>query len=186
MKVTKEFKIGLFSIISITLLYLGFNYLKGKDFFSSQSNYYAIYSNIDGLTVSNSVYINGLAVGRVSEVIFLQKSDNQILVKLDVSSNIVLDKSTKAVLISEGFLGGKAIKLDIPMEIKEPLVSWDTLKSALDMDIIESLTKKALPMADDLAAEELPADVESFTPCADIVPGPLLSDAIKHFSSRSI
>jgi len=30
---SKEWKVGLFSALSLGLLYLGFNYLKGKDFF---------------------------------------------------------------------------------------------------------------------------------------------------------
>ena len=150
MKISKEFKIGLFSVICIALLYLGFNYLKGRDFFSSQNNFYAIYSNIEGLTVSNSVYINGLAVGRVSEISFLQDRDNQILVQLDITSDIVLDTSTVALLVSEGFLGGKAIELQIPNEISQPLSSGDTLKSALDMGIIESLTETTLPVAVDI------------------------------------
>lgn len=150
MKISKEFKIGLFSVVCIALLYLGFNYLKGRDFFSSQNNFYAIYTNIEGLTVSNSVYINGLAVGRVSEISFLQDRDNQILVELDINSDIVLDTSTVALLVSEGFLGGKAIELQIPNEISQPLNNGDTLKSALDIGIIESLTETTLPVAVDI------------------------------------
>ena len=111
MQISKEFKIGLFSILTIALLYIGFNFLKGIDFFSRTNHYYAMYHNIDGLQVSNSVIINGLVVGRVSSVSFLQNNENQILVELDINGDIVLDDSTKAFLISEGFLGGKAIEL---------------------------------------------------------------------------
>ncbi len=150
MKITKEFKIGLFSIVCLTLLYLGFNYLKGQDFFSSSNKYYAIYSNIDGLTISNSIYINGLSVGRVSDITFLQNRENRILVEIDIHENVRLDEATVATLISEGFLGGKAIKLEIQEEIKNPVHTGDTLQSALDIGIIESLTKKTLPIADDL------------------------------------
>jgi len=149
-KISKEFKIGLFGIICIALLYLGFNYLKGKDFFTNSNKYYAIYENIDGLTISNSIYINGLAVGRVSDITFLQTEENLILVEVDIQKNIVLDESTVAVLISEGFLGGKAIKLEIPEDIKNPLKSGDTLKSTLDVGILESITQRTLPVADDL------------------------------------
>ncbi|MFC2125134.1 MlaD family protein [Bacteroidota bacterium] len=150
MKISKEFKIGVFGIICITLLYLGFNYLKGKDFFSSSNRYYAIYSNIDGLTVSNSIYINGLSVGRVSNIIFMQNMENQILVEIDIDDNITLDESAVAILISEGFLGGKAIKLEIPDEIENPIEPGDTLKSTVDVGILESITERTLPVADDL------------------------------------
>jgi len=151
-KISKEFKIGLFSLISITLLYLGFNYLKGKDFFSSANKYYAIYTNIDGLTISNSIYINGLTVGRVSNITFLQSQENQILVEIEIQEDVILDETTIAVLISEGFMGGKAIKLEIPQDVKTPLGAGDTLKSVLDLGLLGSITEKALPVADDLGS----------------------------------
>jgi len=151
-KISKEFKIGLFSLISITLLYLGFNYLKGKDFFSSANKYYAIYTNIDGLTISNSIYINGLTVGRVSNITFLQSQENQILVEIEIQEDVILDENTIAGLISEGFLGGEAIKLEIPQGVKTPLEVGDTLKSVLDLGLLGSITEKALPVADDLGS----------------------------------
>lgn len=152
MRISKEFKIGLFSIITIALLYLGFNFLKGIDFFSTTNSYYALYKNIDGLQVSNSVIINGLAVGRVSSISFLQNKENNILVEMDIEGSIVLDDSTKAILISEGFLGGKAIELRLPDSISNPLNDGDTLISDTAMGLIESLTEQTLPVADDAGA----------------------------------
>jgi len=151
-RISKEFKIGLFSIITIALLYLGFNFLKGIDFFSTTNSYYALYKNIDGLQVSNSVIINGLAVGRVSSISFLQNKENNILVEMDIEGSIVLDDSTKAILISEGFLGGKAIELRLPDSISNPLNDGDTLISDTAMGLIESLTEQTLPVADDAGA----------------------------------
>jgi phospholipid/cholesterol/gamma-HCH transport system substrate-binding protein len=151
-QISKEFKIGLFSILTIALLYIGFNFLKGIDFFSRTNHYYAIYQNIDGLQVSNSVIINGLVVGRVSSISFLQTRENQILVELDIDGDIVLDDSTNAFLISEGFLGGKAIELRLPEQIYRPLEDGDTLKSDVAMGLIESLTEQTLPVANDAGA----------------------------------
>jgi phospholipid/cholesterol/gamma-HCH transport system substrate-binding protein len=151
-QISKEFKIGLFSILTIALLYIGFNFLKGIDFFSRTNHYYAIYQNIDGLQVSNSVIINGLVVGRVSSISFLQENENQILVELDINGDIVLGDSTKAFLISEGFLGGKAIELRLPENIRNPLEEGDTLNSEVAMGLIESLTEQTLPVANDAGA----------------------------------
>jgi len=151
-QISKEFKIGLFSILTIALLYIGFNFLKGIDFFSRTNHYYAIYQNIDGLQVSNSVIINGLVVGRVSSISLLQENENQILVELDINGDIVLGDSTKAFLISEGFLGGKAIELRLPEIIRNPLADGDTLTSEVAMGLIESLTEQTLPVANDAGA----------------------------------
>jgi phospholipid/cholesterol/gamma-HCH transport system substrate-binding protein len=131
---------------------VGFNFLKGIDFFSTSNRYYALYQNIDGLQISNSVIINGLVVGRVSNISFLQDRENKILVELDIDDNIVLDDSTRAFLISEGFLGGKAIELRLPEKIENPLSDGDTLKSDIAMGLIESLTEQTLPVAEDAGA----------------------------------
>lgn len=152
MRLTKEFKIGLFSVIAITLLYLGFNFLKGIDFLATTNKYYTVYENIGGLQVSNSVIIKGFAVGRVSNITYDQERGNKIVVELDINGNILLDDSAVAVLVSEGFLGGKAIELKMPPVIKAPLESGDTLRSEIALDIFESLTEQTGPVADDIGA----------------------------------
>ena len=90
MKISKEVKVALLAIVSFVLLYLGFNYLKGVEFFSPYNTYYAEYENIAGLQVSNPVSIQGFTVGRVREITLMQDRDNQILVAIDINSEIVL------------------------------------------------------------------------------------------------
>ncbi len=152
MQISKEFKIGLFSVITIAMLYLGFNFLKGIDFFSTTDKYYAVYPNINGLTKSNAVIIKGLTVGRVSDITFEQGEQHRIIVELSIEGDIVLDDSTIAYLVSEGLLGDKAIELRIPSEITNPLKNGDTLKSEVSMGLIESLTEQTGPVADDASA----------------------------------
>jgi phospholipid/cholesterol/gamma-HCH transport system substrate-binding protein len=162
--ITKEFKIGLFSVIAITLLYLGFNFLKGIDFLATTSKYYVVYENIGGLQVSNSVIIKGLAVGRVSNITFQQEDGNKIIVEIDITGSIVLGDSTVAILVSEGFLGGKAIELKMPDIIQFPLEPGDTLRSEIALDIFESLTEQTGPVADDIGAliRALNTEIENF------------------------
>jgi phospholipid/cholesterol/gamma-HCH transport system substrate-binding protein len=111
MKLSKEFKVGLFMVVTITLLYFGFNFLKGIDFFSTSNKYYAVYEDINKLTESNQVFLNGLAVGRVSDIT-IQQSRNRVIVELDIASNIRITDSTVAVLDGE-LLGGRFITLEV-------------------------------------------------------------------------
>ena len=111
MQLSKEFKVGLFMILAITLLYFGFNFLKGIDFFSSSNKYYAIYQNVDKLTESNQVFLNGYAVGRVSDI-QIQQQLNRVIVELDINSDIVLTDSSVALLNGE-LLGGRFIQLHV-------------------------------------------------------------------------
>jgi len=79
--------------VSGIILYFGFNFLKGIDFFSKTSYYYVIYDNVDGLTKSNSVIINGLSVGKVSDIKLLQNR-NKILVQIMINQDIQLGDSS--------------------------------------------------------------------------------------------
>jgi len=148
LKISKEFRVGLLAVISISILYLGFNFLKGIDFLSPNNTYYAVYQNIDGLNVSNPVMINGFSVGRVSEIEILQGRDNQLLVSLDISNDQVLGARTRAVIKSD-LLGTKAIHLD-SIQSGAPLQDGDTLMAKLDKGFTETLSKSALPVVDRL------------------------------------
>ena len=68
MKISNEIKVGVIAIVSITVLILGFNFLKGKTFFSNSTTLYGIYGNVQKLAPSNPVIINGLQVGTVYKI----------------------------------------------------------------------------------------------------------------------
>ena len=150
MKFSKEFKVGLLAVVSITILYFGFNFLKGIDLFKTTKNYYALYENIDGLTISNPVIINGLSVGRVSRTQILQKKDNLVLVELSIDSEIELINGTVARLVNTDFLGSKAIELILSELTLGVYKDGDTLKSSVDAGITEFLKQSAGPVADNI------------------------------------
>ena len=72
MKQTKEIKASIFVLTSIALFIFGFNYLKGSSLLDKQKTIYAIYDEVDGLLVGANVMINGLSIGNVVELDFLQ------------------------------------------------------------------------------------------------------------------
>ena len=90
MKFSKELKVGILAVVTIAMLYFGFNFLKGSDLLSSTSTYFVVYDNVDGLTSSNPVTLNGLSVGRVQSIKIQQDHDNQLLVAIEVRTDIVL------------------------------------------------------------------------------------------------
>ena len=145
---SKEFKVGLIAIVSGAILYWGFNFLKGTDFFSPTNKYFVIYENVDGLNKSNPVIINGLAVGRVSAITLDQDRSNQIVVELDIDQNITLGYATKAALSNTDFLGSKGIVLTIG-DLSKPLIAGDTLDPVIDKGIGEIL-ESAQPVANNL------------------------------------
>lgn len=136
---TKEFKVGLVIAVAIALLYFGFNYLKGIDFFSTTKKYYAVYDNINQLAISNPVLVNGYPIGRVSKIRILQEKRNKILVEFEIESGIVLTDSTKAILNSE-LLGGKSILLKI-IPSKKNLKPGDTLIAEVPKGMFDKVSE---------------------------------------------
>lgn len=141
---SKEFKIGLITIISGALLYYGFNFLRGSDLFSPSNRYYATYTNVSGLNVSNPVYFNGLPVGRVSGFKLVQDK-GYIVVSFDIDEGLVIGKDASATLANDGLFGGKAIVLDVgkSTELAQP---GDTLGSDMDGGLMSQFE----PVADNL------------------------------------
>jgi len=148
LKISKEVRVGLFAVLSITILYFGFNFLKGIDFFNKSDKYYVIYSDVAGLTVSNPVKISGYSVGRVSSISINQEFNNSILVEMDIDQAIIIGDSTTAILEVD-LLGSVSITLDIG-DISNPLVPGDTVFSRVDPTLNELLKSSALPVADNL------------------------------------
>lgn len=177
MAISKEVKVGVFAVMALTVLYLGFNYLKGVDFLASTNKYYVIYNDVGGLTKSNPVNISGFTVGRVSRIKLLQDRKNKILVELDIDSDIVLGDTALAKLNAD-LLGSVSIII-YPGDISNPKEPGDTLRARVDPDLTELIAENAQPLSDNLqvtirklnvlledmagSGEEIKKALESFT-----------------------
>jgi phospholipid/cholesterol/gamma-HCH transport system substrate-binding protein len=148
MRLSKEAKTGIIVTLAILVFYVGFNFLRGIEVFSNKSTYYAEFDNIDGLTVSNPVVINGLNIGRVSKI-NLDQDRNIIVVELQVPNDLILTDSAVATLVNSDFLGSKAIKLDLN-PVGNQMQDGDTLLSQIDPSITEFLRENAQPLANSL------------------------------------
>ncbi len=145
MKFSRELKVGLLSVVTIGMLYFGFNFLKGSDVFSPNHKYYVIYDSIDGLTSSNPVMLNGMLVGQVRKITIQQQHDNRLLVTLDIRKDLILRQGTQAVLADGGLLGGKLIRLKISPAGRQ-LESGDTLINGQEAGIQALLQERTLPV----------------------------------------
>jgi phospholipid/cholesterol/gamma-HCH transport system substrate-binding protein len=144
MNISKEAKVGLLGVVALTMLYFGFNFLKGSDLFSSTNRYYVVFDNVGGLQPSNAIKLNGVQVGRVNNTVLLQDRGNAVLVELDINNKIQLRKGVKAVLASE-LLGGNTILLQMPLT-GNAIEEGDTIVGAKEEGIQALLQEKALPV----------------------------------------
>jgi phospholipid/cholesterol/gamma-HCH transport system substrate-binding protein len=107
MKISNETKIGVLTAIAITILILGYSFLRGDDLFSSSNKFYAVYRSVDGLTVSKPVLVNGFQIGRISKMKLLP--DGRTIVEFKIDRQYKVPTNTLAKLSSTDLLGSKAI-----------------------------------------------------------------------------
>lgn len=148
MKFSKELRVGIFAIIAIAVFYVGFNYLKGKNFLTNQTVYYAIFDDAKGLIPSNPVVVNGVPVGQVLTVDLDPTNGNKVLVGLEVRTDLPLPIGSEALLSSE-ILSSTAIVLDIKTGSENHQIG-DTLASGVNLGLTDQITTTLTPVVDEL------------------------------------
>jgi len=101
MKISNETKVGILAIVALTLLILGFNFLKGKNLFSDQKQLFAVFSNLGSLEKSNEVKINGLPVGAVYDYKEIDKNLSGIIVVINLKRDVNIPRNSVATIESE-------------------------------------------------------------------------------------
>jgi phospholipid/cholesterol/gamma-HCH transport system substrate-binding protein len=143
MKISNETKIGSLTAIAITLLILGFNFLKGKTFFGKSHSLFAKYTNVQGLANSNPVMINGLQVGTVYSIT-TDKNMKEILVNMTLTKDVNIPVNSVAYIKSNP-LGTTSI--DIRLGNAETyLPKNDTIKTAASAGIMEAAVEEIRPV----------------------------------------
>lgn len=108
----KEFAIGASVIAAIVILVAGIEYLKGINLFRPANYYMAYYDNVDELTVSSPVLIDGFKVGQVREVNFNYERPGKIEVVMALDKKLQLPEGTVAS-IGTTMLSGARIELSL-------------------------------------------------------------------------
>lgn len=146
MKISKEVKVALLVLSGILLFIFGFNYLKGQNILGSSRTFYAVYDNVEGLTASTPVTINGLPVGKVIDLGFKDDGSGKLLVTLLVDSEFQFSKNSKAELYETGLIGGKAIAIIPAFDGAEKAKNDSYLEGGIKEGLSELVNKRLTPL----------------------------------------
>ncbi len=146
MNYSKEIKTALLVIASISLLIWGYGYLKGKDIFSRYNTYSVYFDNVEGLTKSAAITLNGLAVGKIADIKLAANQSGKMEVSFQVDSDIPVTKSTLASLYEPGFIGGKQIMLLLNSDDTTLAPSGYVLKGTVKSGMTELVAEKLAPI----------------------------------------
>lgn len=148
MKISNETKIGTLTAISITLLILGFNFLKGKKLFEKRKKIYAVFNNVEGVEVSNAVKINGLLVGNISEIKETDKDLKEILLEINLKKDIHIPKNSIAE-IQTSLLNSPVIVIN-KGDAQEYVENGDTLRTREKPGLLAQLEGNINPIVGQL------------------------------------
>lgn len=138
--ITKEVKIGIAGVISLFILVFGINYLKGISLFRPSSYFFVKFENIDGLAKSAPVYANGVKVGLVREIIYDYTAPGNVVVEIEVNTEMRIPTGTTAELIPQ-LMGEVQMKLLLTNNPYGELQVGDTLQGYLNGGIFEAASK---------------------------------------------
>lgn len=123
-----EVKIGILGLVSIVLLIFGYNFLQGKNIFSSDIVANAVFTSVDGLNIAAPVTINGYKVGAVTNITS-SKDYSHVIVEMNIKDGTKVPKDAVAVLVQPSLMGGKEISLKFVGDCGgNCLVSGETLQ----------------------------------------------------------
>ncbi len=143
MKISNETKIGIMALMGILLLVFGFTFLKGKSILKEEKRIYAKYQDVQGLTKSNPVIINGVQIGRI-ENLDGGKDMRIIVVTVNLTKDVNIPNNSLAV-INPAFLGTPTLEIQLGNSTTY-LKNNDTLLTTLSSGAFDEALKVINPV----------------------------------------
>ena len=153
MKFTKEIKAGLIALLAIIGFVFLFQFMKGKSLFTTDNIFFAKFDNVEGLSASNPVSINGLKVGQVDKIIPITEKDGKIhfVVKLIVDENFDFSKKSTVEIFEPGLMSGKEMRINLAYGSPRAK-DGDTLSGSFQLSMMNNISSQVGPVKDQLQA----------------------------------
>lgn len=145
MKITREIKTAILVIATILLFIWGYSFLKGRDLFINYKTLYVEYDNVEGLSKSALVTLNGLVIGKVSDI-SIAEDTGKLLVEIQLKTDFPISKSSRASIYEPGLIAGKQIAITPNFDDKILAVDGEKLVGDIKLGLTQSLEGKLVPI----------------------------------------
>ncbi|NBR13040.1 MAG: MCE family protein [Crocinitomicaceae bacterium] len=143
------------ALLAIAVLVAGINFLKGNSFFGGDDSYYAYFPNSGQLMVSSNVTLNGVVVGKVTEIKYMPKNDSTKNVRITFNIQNKDVKIPKGSIIEIGSLDlfNKGVLIQLSSDISKGFYKpGSTLPGRLSVDMMSQVKSYADPISQRLQA----------------------------------
>jgi phospholipid/cholesterol/gamma-HCH transport system substrate-binding protein len=142
--VRNEVKIGILGAVTIVILFWGYNFLQGKNVFSTDIVVNAIFKSVDGLNIAAPVTINGYKVGAVTNIM-PSEDYSKVIVELNIRSGTEVPQNAVAVLVQPSLMGGKEISLKFVGRCTDNCIESGATLNGSVSGMVESILEVADP-----------------------------------------
>ncbi len=139
-----EVKIGILGAVTIVILFWGYNFLQGKNVFSTDIVVNAIFKSVDGLNIAAPVTINGYKVGAVTNIM-PSEDYSKVIVELNIRSGTEVPQNAVAVLVQPSLMGGKEISLKFVGRCTDNCIESGATLNGSVSGMVESILEVADP-----------------------------------------
>ena len=148
MKIRREFKIGVFAVITILVAWWGIKWLGGQNLLISSSTYYAYYDDVSGLIASSRIKLRGVEIGNVQDI---ELENDRVRVEMLIEDKYaeMIPSNSVAEIRSAGLMGGTEVNI-IQGDAKDCIVADGTIEGSVQPDMIGEMAGKAGELLDGL------------------------------------
>ena len=172
-KFSKEVIIGIVTILSLVLLYIGVNYLKGINLFKPANYYYVSCNYVKDINISSPVFVEGFKVGLVRSIEYDYTTVNKIILEIRLDRGMKINKGSY-ITIESTLLSGAELNIQLNKYITEYYKPGDTLEGRFKEGMFTSVEDRILPQLVDL----LPKIDSILTGLQLLVDNPALSQSL--------
>ena len=145
---TKEVKIAIVAIVGLVVLFLGMNFLKGLDLFSTDNRYYISFRDISGLSSSSPIYADGYKVGVVRGIVYDYSQSKDIIVEADINKYMRIPKGSSAEIVSD-LMGNVKVNLLLASNPRERVNPGETIVGGINDGAMGQM-KDLIPVVQDM------------------------------------
>ena len=183
MKISKEFKLGIFVVVVLAAAFVVINVLRGTDIFGREITLSGRFDDVESLVASAPVQIRGYAAGRVEKVEYDPQQDN-FLVVCSIDKRFRIPSDSRMMLYSTSIMGGKGIRIEYG-ESGDVAVDGAQLTTGSAPDLMSTLSGGAGVLLDRIgkAVDTLTLALSGVNSLLDERNRAMVSDAIAHLNS---
>ena len=149
MRISREFKIGLFAVAVIAVAWWGIQWLGGENILRRSNVCYVYYQNIAGLQESSRVTMRGVDIGNVGKIT-LGRDSVEVVLNIERSYVDMIPDNSIAEICASGIMSGVEVAI-LQGDSSDIIASGSVLQGRVKPDMLGALTDKGTALMEGMS-----------------------------------